>query len=262
MPPVLSLSEQNAGSSSGWALPDWTQVLKPHFLESAIPVWSTGRLCLREPRNACPEAVEWEQHWRRLEHGITGRAFSFYRQQIRSRCVARTLARLLPNAGIFVECGCGTSETSCRVRPKPDQTFLAVDFAWRPLRQALQQPCITGGVQADIRDLPFQDSSLDGIWNLGVMEHFEASEQRLILGEFHRVLKPGAPLILWWPPQLAPDRALLTLLGWSFPDEPGRIARAAGRHVMLDAGFHSVSVTRPPSDCFTELVVYGTSNPS
>src|SRR5207237_7780566 len=51
----------------------------------------------------------------------------------------------------------------------------------------------------DIFRLPFLDNSVDGIWNVGVMEHFTRPEIDAILRECHRVLRPGAHLILLWP---------------------------------------------------------------
>ena len=181
----------------------------------------TGKPCFLTDDVACPEAAEWDRHWQGLSGTLRGRLFSLYRWQIRSRCVARTIAKHFTAPGVYVECGCGSSETSCRIRPRLDQTFLALDFAAEPLRMALHQPCLSGGIQADIRRLPFRDQSLDGLWNLGVMEHFEEDEQLTILREFHRVLKPGVRALLWWPPRFALDRCILWTLGKCFPSEPG-----------------------------------------
>jgi SAM-dependent methyltransferase len=207
----------------------------------------------------CPEAGEWERHWAQLTDSLKGRLFSLYRRQVRSRSVARTLQRLFPTSGVFAECGCGSGETGSRLHTRTGQTCLAVDFSWHALRQALNQPCLAGGVQADIRDLPFRDDSLDGIWNLGVMEHFELDEQRVILREFRRVLKPGAFVALWWPPPWGLDYLLLRPFGDLFPGEPGRVSRATARSQLESAGFRNVSVSVAPSDAFTELLVTGTA---
>lgn len=95
----------------------------------------------------------------------------------------------------------------------------------------------------------------DGVWNLGVLEHFETDEQLLILREFHRVLKPGGVLLLWWPPRIAPDQLLLKLFGKSFPDEPGRVTQTQARSRLHHSGFDSSVLHVTCTDAFTELVV-------
>jgi SAM-dependent methyltransferase len=110
------------------------------------------------------------------------------------------------------------------------------------------------GVLSDIRNLPFRDQSLDGLWNLGVMEHFSADDQLLILREFQRVLKPGARMLLWWPPPYGLDHMILRWFGL-FPDEPGRLNRQDVNVVVQATGFDVLSVDFPISDGFTELVL-------
>jgi len=49
--------------------------------------------------------------------------------------------------------------------------------------------------------IPLPDASMDGIYNLGVMEHFTETDIQKILNEFHRVMKPGGKLVMFWPPE-------------------------------------------------------------
>src|SRR5207247_10804099 len=53
--------------------------------------------------------------------------------------------------------------------------------------------------QASIFDLPFEAGAFDGVYNLGVLEHFHPHEIREILDELHRVLKPRGKLVVFWP---------------------------------------------------------------
>ena len=49
--------------------------------------------------------------------------------------------------------------------------------------------------------MPVNDASFDGLFNLGVMEHFSDDELIRLLAEFHRVLKKNGRLVLFWPPR-------------------------------------------------------------
>ncbi len=47
---------------------------------------------------------------------------------------------------------------------------------------------------ADLRSMPFGDSQLDAVYCISVLEHTDRYAE--ILGEFHRILKPGGMLVL------------------------------------------------------------------
>jgi len=50
---------------------------------------------------------------------------------------------------------------------------------------------------ADIRNLPFEDNFFDGVYNLGVMEHYSEKEIEEILAEMKRVLKDEGKMIIF-----------------------------------------------------------------
>ncbi|HEY3122676.1 MAG TPA: methyltransferase domain-containing protein, partial [Thermoanaerobaculia bacterium] len=83
--------------------------------------------------------------------------------------------RFFPSEGVFVECGCGTGQSSSRIS-RSRRRLIALDVSTEALRVARAVPTYTDHLQADIRRLPFPDGSISGIWNLGVMEHFEADQ--------------------------------------------------------------------------------------
>ena len=255
--PTIAFPNQAAlASPARNVLPDWASSLfERSFLDNPALTWEAEKPIWGRLAEVSPEAAGWNDHWSRLNRSRwLGRLFSIYRRQIRARCVARYINCYFPPRGIFAECGCGSGETSSRLGGQ--RTNIAVDFSEHALCQALRFPSLRAGVLSDIRELPFRDASLDGVWNLGVMEHFSADDQLLILREFHRILKPGARLLLWWPPPYGLDHLILGRFGL-FPDEPGRLNRQKVTEVAEAAGFRVLRVEFPMTDMFTELVLLG-----
>lgn len=199
-------------------------------------------------------ADEWDAHWQHQRASIFGALCSWYRRNVRAYSVAHYVEKRFPASGVFAECGSGSSETSCRINSR-QRKLIAVDFSREALNRAARIPQIAECVQADIRQLPFDNNSLDGIWNLGVMEHFEEAAQFQVLSEFHRVLKPGGQMLLWWPPHHGLDRTLLGWIGWPFPSEPGRVYAAQARDRIMKCGFTEVTIDFPMCDLWTELVI-------
>lgn len=54
-------------------------------------------------------------------------------------------------------------------------------------------------MKADIRELPFNDASVDEIYASHVLEHFGRHEFKAVLKEWARVLKPGAGIYIAVP---------------------------------------------------------------
>ena len=119
----------------------------------------------------------WDHHWRDLSGrgAVFGWLASMFRKVFLVSAVRHYTDRFFTSEGVFVETGCGTSESSVGIR-RQGRRLLGVDFSFEALVLARQQRTFDYLVCADIRHLPFREDSIDGIWNLGVMEHFEASE--------------------------------------------------------------------------------------
>ncbi len=121
--------------------------------------------------------------------------------------------RVLPRGARVVDAGCGIGAT---VSGLADAGFDAVgiDFAEDTVA-AIKQLVPELQIQvADVRALPFADGSLDGVWSLGVIEHFYDGFAPLI-AEMQRVLRPGGYLFLTVP-VFSPLKALKAQWG-SYP---------------------------------------------
>jgi SAM-dependent methyltransferase len=159
-----------------------------------------GAADLRPPgAETKPEFEDWTRHWSHdAQRSLPQRFFSFYRKAVFARTVAWFIERYFPAAGVFVEAGSGTAETSMRISKHGGRRVLvAVDLVLPVVARC--HPVMDVRLAADIFRLPFGDASVDGIWNVGVMEHFTHDLIDRILREFTRVLRPGAPVLLLWP---------------------------------------------------------------
>ncbi len=212
----------------------------------------------------------WDQHWENLRGPRTlfGGIATFVRRQLLSRAVSRYSDRFFSKRGVFVEAGCGTAQSSARLG-NHRRRLVALDFSQLALREARRVAAFSSFLQADIRRLPFRDGTIAGIWNLGVMEHFDPPEGQRILGEFRRVLKAGGAVILFWPPEHGASRLVLAplerFLSWRrgtpfsfFPDEVNRLrSRAEARRILREGGFETEAVDFTLRDLFIHFVLVG-----
>jgi SAM-dependent methyltransferase len=103
--------------------------------------------------------------------------------------------------------------------------------------------------------LPFRDASVDGIWNVGVMEHFTHDRIDDMLREFRRVLRPGGSLLLLWPGTTSPPQRILRVLEKvihlrgkepTFRFHPPEISqlhsKGEGRDVLRRNGFDELAI--------------------
>lgn len=155
---------------------------------------------------------DWSEHWSsENQKSFSQKFFSFYRKAVFARTVSFFCNKYFPKNGIFVEAGCGTAETSLRIdKQKGGRKLIAADIVLPVLSHC--HPVMDECVCSDIFDLPFASDSIDGIWNVGVMEHFTQAEINTILSEFHRVLKSNQRIILLIPGEDSPPQKILRVL--------------------------------------------------
>ena len=172
-----------------------------------------------------------------------------------ARTVRHFVDRYLAREGVLVEAGSGTSETSILLAPRrPERTLVALDLIPAVLERCV--PIMDVRVAGDIFRLPFTDGSVDGIWNVGVMEHFTHPQIDRILAEFRRVLRPGGRVVLLWPGTDSLPQRMLDAVAWlinlrradgpAFRFHPAEISRLRsrrqGREVLRRNGFTPVAI--------------------
>ena len=103
---------------------------------------------------------------------------------------------------ILLHVGCGPKVAGLL----PDE-FLTSD--WHEVRLDID-PGVHPDVVADIVDMPVIESeSVDAIWSSHNLEHVFAFQVPLVLGEFRRVLRPGATAHIQVPDVMEPVRAVM-----------------------------------------------------
>lgn len=154
----------------------------------------------------------WSEHWsEENQDSFSQRFFSIYRKAVFARAVKYFFDRFFPKQGVFIEAGSGTAETSMRIgKCNGARRLVATDIVLPVLENC--HPNMDIRVCSDIFRLPFADASIDGVWNVGVMEHFTQDEIDAILAEFHRVLKPQHRILLLIPGADSPPQKILRVL--------------------------------------------------
>ena len=197
----------------------------------------------------------WADHWTRKGSPLA-QCLSFYRMRICAPIVRDDVARYMPDSGRFIEAGSGTAETSSLVNKHGGRVkLIALDYV--PAVLATKHPVADIAVAANLFAMPFADASVDGIWNVGVLEHYTHAEIDRAFQEFRRVLRPGGRVVVFWPatnsiPQkfLVGGAAIVGLLtgrGASYRFHPPEISQlhsiAEGREILERNGFRFVAVT-------------------
>ncbi|MSO92270.1 MAG: class I SAM-dependent methyltransferase [Rhodospirillales bacterium] len=213
----------------------------------------------------------WESYWSGGGHEgkwLYDAIASFYRRAIIRPAVNHFLGRTFAPGARVLHAGCGSGavdvDASRRVR------ITALDIS--PLGLAEYARIHGEGTTlmlGSIFAIPAEDGSFDGVFNLGVMEHYWPADIGKILAEFNRVLKPGGHVVLYWPPAWGLSVIVLKMVHGALkrigrgdiqlhPPEVTHVrSRAETRGWMEAAGFSMETFYFGPRDFFTHQIVVG-----
>jgi len=213
---------------------------------------------------------DWDLFWQKENENrsFLSRIQSMYRTRIIAPAVDFYINRCFNKSGSYIECGSGKSETTLRT-DKKKRRFTAVDYSLSVLMKIVDNPKIDNCVNGDIFSLPFRDGSINGIWNVGVMEHFSLEDIHRILLEFKRVLKSDGRILLFWPMAYAPYEILIRIVEFImnrilnrpfqfYPDELSRLkSLKQGRGIIEKSRFDAIETYFNIRDLFSFGVVIG-----
>ena len=214
---------------------------------------------------------DWDRYWAEQNNaetwGFYEKIAGFYRIKIIRPSLKAQLAKSFLPGERILHAGCGSGMVDTDVVGIYDIT--ACDFS--PQALAIYSNFFgerAKTVKADLFESGFENAGFDGLYNLGVMEHFSASEMDKILKEFHRILKPGGRIVLFWPPEFGLSVMVLRfvhfvlndILGRNIhlhPAEPSRIkSRRQVRELLQKNGFKLERFDFGIHDLFTHAVVH------
>lgn len=214
------------------------------------------------------ETQGWDEYWsgkRQVLGTLYDLVAAVYRRVIR-RNLRRYAERAFARGARVLHAGCGSGQVDRGLHERLRIT--AVDISERALRlYARNNPRASRIEQASIFDLPFEEGAFDGVYNLGVLEHFRREEIREILHEFHRVLKPRGKFVAFWPHRrgssvlfLRALRSLIAMVSGRDPRfHPEEISLLGSRDeaaaLLLGAGFVLREYYFGVRDLFVQCVI-------
>lgn len=196
---------------------------------------------------------------------------AFYRKFIIKRSLNHYILKYFDVNSRLLHAGCGSGQVDRDIGEKVKISALDISPQALSIYKKANKN-YSELIHGSIFSMPVNSASFDGIYNLGVMEHFTEEEIGQILDEFNRVLKPGGIIILFWPPEYGMSVLFLKLVHFVLNDvlkknislHPAEITRVRSKsHIKKYLNQHGYSLTEYNfgiRDLFTYVVVVGTKN--
>jgi dolichol-phosphate mannosyltransferase len=217
------------------------------------------------------DTQDWNSYWsaragkRSLLYDLIA---GIYRRGIIKSNLERAIHKNFPSGSALLHAGCGSGQVDANLQKSMNLT--ALDISSGALRlYARNNPRAIAVKHGSIFCLPFPNGTFDGVYNLGVMEHFTRAEITQILSEFHRVLKPDGKILLFWPHAHASSVYTLIFMHFFFnrilkkqtklhPSEISYISsKKEAARILAECGFTLASYQFGLSDFFVQAIIVG-----
>jgi dolichol-phosphate mannosyltransferase len=218
---------------------------------------------------ALNDPQHWEEYWAKKSKagGVVYDAIATtYRNLVIKRRLNHFIRKYFhPRAGLL-HTGCGSGQVDADLGREMSITALDISApALQLYRKA--NPNAQALKHASIFALPFGDESFDGVYNLGLVEHFSVQDIRRILIETRRVLKKGGKTVIFWPHDAGTSVNVLRFVHWMLNDvmkknvqlHPPEITHCLGRSwvekTIAGCGLELVEYAFGPGDLWVQAVV-------
>jgi ubiquinone/menaquinone biosynthesis C-methylase UbiE len=118
----------------------------------------------------------------------------YYVQRTQDKCPQKEFEAFCQNVasqGTILDAGCAGGR-DCQSFAQRGFSVIGIDLSAKLLKIAKDSAPTCRFLQADIRNIPLPDSSVDGVWSCASILHLERAQVPRALAEFNRVLKTGA----------------------------------------------------------------------
>ena len=220
---------------------------------------------------ALKEEKEWDSYWTKnqtFSQSIYRPIASFYRQFIIKKALNHFIAQEFKPNSKLLHAGSGGGQVDEDLIANYSLTALDISSEALKLYEK-NNGKKTKLMKASIFEIPAKPAAYDGVYNLGVMEHFTQEEDIKILQEFKKVLKPNGKIVLFWPAKFGPTVIFLNTTHFILnnilrrnirlhPDEISLIkSKKQVGEVLKAGGFKMTKFYFGPKDLFTYCVVVG-----
>lgn len=233
-------------------------------------MYSVPDLLENNPRRDSNESErDWDYYWankKKKSNMLYDIIAVFYRKHIIKGVLNSFIKKTFKPGAILLHAGCGGGQVDTDVIRYAQVTALDISQFALDRYQALNGS-FAQTLKGSIFEIPLTDNSMDGVYNLGVMEHFTEEEINCILKEFHRVLKPHGRVLLFWPPVFGLSVTFIKMAHFILnsvlkkniklhPDEITRIlSKKHGKRMLENAGFLMVDYYFGVKDAFTHVIL-------
>lgn len=214
---------------------------------------------------------EWDEYWRseRKQRKILYDIVAmFYRKYIIKRNLNRYIIKYFNPKAQLLHAGCGGGQVDRDIANVVNITALDIStIALNIYKRQYKDSCKI--IHGSILNIPTKSENYDGIYNLGVMEHFTKRDIKKILDEFHRVLKKNGKILLFWPPQFGLSVIFLNCMHFLLNNllkreirlHPHEITKVKSRKqiqtILKRSNFRLTSYDFGVRDLFTYAIIVG-----
>jgi dolichol-phosphate mannosyltransferase len=221
--------------------------------------------------SALVDPQEWDRYWQ-IKTDVGAALYEIiawaYRTVVIRRRLQHYVRKHFSKGSELVHAGCGSGQVDRNLQREMRLTGLDISV---PALQmyARNNPDSVRLIHGSILDIPLPDESVDGLYNLGVVEHFSSSAIRRILEESRRILRPGGKTIIFWPHKRATSVAVLNLVHWfrkrllkkddllHAPEVSLLPSKAHALRTLKEAGFEPVDYCFGFADFWVQAVIVG-----